>query len=543
MSNHRSAAMPKLPGRDPGLDLTDPFVFASPQSAKPDAIGTSTAQAAWGMLIDFRAPVTELIGRRRERAVLDELIAAVRGGESRALVLGGEAGIGKTALLDYLVAAASDLTVIRAVGVESEMELAYASLHQLVAPLLDRAERLPAPQREALEIVFGLGAGAAPDRFLVGLAVLSLLSEVAEDRALLCVVDDAQWLDQASALTLAFVGRRLVAERIGLVFAARDPGDELRGLPELEVPGLRATEARALLSSEVPIPLDEAVRDRIVAETRGNPLALLELPRGMHATQLAGGFGVPQAQTLSGRIEESFRLRLEALPDATRMLLLVAAADPVGDPLLLSRAADRLGIGVSAAADAEANRLLWIGDRVTFRHPLVRSAVYGAASPEQRRAVHVALAEATDRRLDPDRRAWHLAAGVAGPDEEVAMELERSAIRARGRGGLAAAAAFLRRSVALTVDLDRRVERALAASAANLYAGALDAALSMLSIAEAGSPNQLERARVELLRGQIAFSSNIGSDAPPLLLKAAKRLQPLDPELRSEERRVGKRWR
>jgi AAA ATPase domain len=368
-----------------------------------------------------------LRGRGRECAQLEELIAAVRRGESRALVLRGDAGIGKTALLEYLAAEASDLTVIRAVGVESEMELAYASLHQLVASLLDRAGRLAVPQRDALETVFGLGTGAAPDRFLVGLAVLSLLAEIAEERPLLCVVDDAQWLDQASALTLAFVARRLLAERIGLVFAAREPGDELRGLPELEVPGLGANDARGLLSSAVRFPLDEGVRERMVAETRGNPLALLELPRGLTMTQLAGGFGLPDAQALSGRIEESFRLRLEALPDATRLLLLVAAADPVGDPMLLSRAAERLGIAVSAAAHAEADGLLRIGDRVTFRHPLVRSAVYGAASLEQRRAVHVALAEATDRRLDPDRRAWHLAAGAAGPDEEVAIELERSA--------------------------------------------------------------------------------------------------------------------
>jgi DNA-binding CsgD family transcriptional regulator/tetratricopeptide (TPR) repeat protein len=475
-----------------------------------------------------------LRGRGSERAELDELIAAVRRGESRALVLRGDPGIGKTALLDYLVAAAPDLTVIRAVGVESEMELAYASLHQLVGPLLDRAERLAAPQREALETVFGLGAGAAPDRFLVGLAVLSLLAEVAEERPLLCVVDDAQWRDRASALTLAFVARRLLAERIGLVFAAREPGDELRGLPELEVLGLHANDARELLSSAVRFPLDEGVRERMVAETRGNPLALLELPHGLTMAELAGGFALPDAQALSGRIEESFRVRLDALPDATRLLLLVAAADPVGDPMLLSRAAERLGIPVSVAADAEADGLLRIGDRVTFRHPLVRSAVYGAASREQRRVVHVALAKATDRRVDPDRRAWHLAAGAAGPDEEVAMELERSASRARARGGLAAAAAFLQRSVALTVDLDRRVERALAASAASLFAGGFDAALSMLSIAEAGSLDELQRARADLLRGQIAFSSNIGSDAPPLLLKAAKRLEGLDAGLARE---------
>jgi DNA-binding CsgD family transcriptional regulator/tetratricopeptide (TPR) repeat protein len=495
----------------------------------------------WGIAVQHesaveatRAPLAELSGRRGERVLLDELVADIRRGESRALVLRGEAGIGKTALLEHLVAGASGLTVIRAVGVESEMELAYASLHQLCAPLLDRAQRLPPPQREALEIVFGLGVGAAPDRFLVGLAVLSLLAEVAEERPLLCVVDDAQWLDQASALTLAFVARRLLADQIGLLFAAREPGDELRGLPELELSGLRTNDARVLLSRAVPFPLDVSVRDRIVAETRGNPLALLELPRGLPAAQLAGGFALPQERPLSGRIEESFRLRLEALPDATQMLLLVAAADPVGDPLLLSRAADRLGVAVSAAADAEEDGLLRIGDHVTFRHPLVRSAVYGGASLEQRRAAHLALAEATDPRVDPDRRAWHLAAGAPGPDEKVAMELEQSATRARDRGGLAAAAAFLQRSVALTADVDRRVERALAASAANLYAGAFDEALSMLSIAEAGSPDELQRARVELLRGEIAFSSNTGSDAPPLLLKAARRLERLDVQLARE---------
>ena len=481
-----------------------------------------------------KGPVTDLSGRDSECALLDELVADVRRGDSRAVVLRGEAGIGKTALLDYLVESAGGFTVLRAAGVESEMELAYASLHQLCGSLLDRADRLPTPQRGALETVFGLGVGAAPDRFLVGLAVLTLLAEVAEERPLLCVVDDAQWLDQASALTLAFVARRLLAERIGLVFAAREPGDELRGLPELDVPGLRAQDARELLSLAVPFPLDMGVRDRIVAETHGNPLALLELPRGLPAMQLAGGFAMPQEQTLSGRIEESFRLRLEALPAATRRLLLVAAADPVGDPLLLSRAADRLGIEVSAAADAADDGLLRIDDRVTFRHPLVRSAVYRAASPEQRRAAHLALAEATDRRVDPDRRAWHLAAGAPGPDEEVAMELERSATRARDRGGLAAAAAFLQRSVALTVDIDRRVERALAACAANLYAAAFDAAQRMLSIAEGGASNELQHARVELLRAQIAFSSNIGSDAPPLLLKAAKRLEPLDAKLARE---------
>jgi DNA-binding CsgD family transcriptional regulator len=475
-----------------------------------------------------------LRGRRSERAACDALVAAVRRGESRVLVVRGEAGIGKSALLAYLVGAASDLTVVRAVGVESEMELAFASLHQLCVPMLDRLERIPDPQREALKIVFGLAQGSAPDRFLVGLAVLSLLSEATGEHPLLCVVDDAQWLDRASALTLAFVARRLLAERVGLVFGARVVGETLRGLPELEMRGLGVEDARALLKSAVHFPLDARVQDRIVAETGGNPLALLELPRGLTASQLAGGFGLLGAQALSGRIEESFARRLEALPEEAQRLLLVAAAEPTGDPLLVWRAAERLGISAAATVDTRRGGLLTFGEQVTFRHPLVRSAVYRSATAKERQAVHLALADVTDRQIDPDRRAWHLAVAASGPDEEIASELEHSAGRAQARGGLAAAAAFLQRSVALTGDSGRRVDRALAAARANLYAGAFDTALTMLSIAEAGSAYELQRARPELLRAQIAFSSNIGSDAPPLLVSAARRLERLDPELARE---------
>jgi len=460
--------------------------------------------------------------------VLDEVIAALADGQSRTLVIRGEAGIGKTALLEYLVGTASGLTVLRAVGVESEMELAYASVHQVCAPMLDRLERLPTPQRKALRITFGLSGGPAPDPLLVGLAVLGVLSEVAAERPLLCIVDDAQWLDRASAQTLAFVARRLLAERVGLVFAARDPGEELHGLPELELQGLDNGDARELLSSVVRFVLDERVRERIVTETRGNPLALLELPRGLTATQLASGFGLLGAQGLSGRIERSFLRRLQALPDDTRLLLLVAAAEPTGDPLLVWGAAERLGIVASSAAGADTDGLLAIDAHVTFRHPLVRSAVYGSASAQDRRAVHQALAEVTDRGLDPDRRAWHLAAAASGPNEEIASELERSAGRAQARGGVAAAAAFLQRSVALTLDANRRGDRALAAAEASLQAGALDSALSLLSTAEAGALGELQRARVELLRAQIAFVSSHGRDAPRLLLKAAAELQPLD---------------
>ena len=477
---------------------------------------------------------TSLLGRGDECRLLEGLLADVRRGEGRSVVLRGEAGIGKTALLQHLIESASDMTVLRAVGVESEMELAYASLHQLCAPLLERIEGLPAPQREALLVVFGVTGGAPPDRFLVGLGVLSLLSEVAEERPLLCVVDDAQWLDEASALTLAFVARRLLAEPVGIVFAAREPGEELQLLSGLEVRGLSNGDARALLGTAVQVILDERVRERIIAETHGNPLALLELPRGLTGTQLAVGFGLMDAQALPGRIEESFIRRLATLSGDARRLLLLAAAEPVGDPVLVWRAAEQLGIGPAAADHAENEGLLAIGERVIFRHPLVRSAAYRSAAVEDRRAVHLALAVATDREADPDRRAWHLAAATAGPDEHVAAELERSAARAQGRGGVTAAAAFLKRSVALTLDPGRRADRCLAAAQAHLQAGAFDEALRLLASAEVASLDEVGRAHIELLRGQIAFASTWGGDALSLLLKAASQLESLDPALARE---------
>ncbi|HEV3291582.1 MAG TPA: AAA family ATPase, partial [Streptosporangiaceae bacterium] len=447
-------------------------------------------------------PVPALLNREGERAALDGLLEDLRSGRGRALVVRGEAGVGKSALLEYVAGAAADMRVARAAGVESEVELAFAGLHLLCAPLLDRLERLPGPQRDALGVAFGLRAGGAPDRFLVGLAVLTLLAEVAEDRPLLCMVDDAQWLDQASAQVLAFAARRLLAEPVGLIFAAREPGEQFGGLAELEVRGLPDKDARALLRSAVRFGLDEQVLDRIVAETNGNPLALLELPHGLGPAQLAGGFGL--AGAVPARIEQGFRERLEALPADTRSLLLVAAAESAGDPVLLWRAAGRLGIPDSAAAAARADGLLQIGARVRFRHPLVRSAVYSATSLPERRAAHLALAEVTDRDRDPDRRAWHLAA-AAGPDEGVAAELERSAGRAQARGGMAAAAAFLQRAAELTSEPVRRSERALAAAQASLQAGALEAAAGLLNMAAAGPLDELQQALVDLLRGQIAF--------------------------------------
>jgi DNA-binding CsgD family transcriptional regulator len=472
-------------------------------------------------------PRTELLGRDSECALLDGLIRDIRRGKSRCLVLRGEAGIGKTALLEYLIAAAPDLMVVRAVGVESEMELAYASLHQLCGPLLHRLESLPGPQRQALEIVFGLSAGAAPDRFLVALAVLSLLSEVSEERPVLCVVDDAQWLDQTSALTLSFVARRLLAERVGLVFAAREPGDQLRGLPEVEVGGLRNDDARALLGSAVRFGLDEQVRDRIVAETGGSPLALLELPRSLSDTELAG-FGTAAVSALPSRLEESFGRRIAALPEPTRRLLLIAAADPLGEPILVWRAAGLQGISAEAAAPAFEAGLCEFGTRVRFRHPLVRAAAYSAGPPDERRRAHAAIAEVTDTEADPDRRAWHRAHACAGPDDAVADELERSAVRARARGGQTAAAAFLERSAELTLDPARRAERALAAAEANYLAGSGEDALRLAGVAELGLRNEFHRVRVDVLRGRVATIQRRVSDAPPLLLRAARRLERFD---------------
>jgi DNA-binding CsgD family transcriptional regulator len=475
-----------------------------------------------------------LRGRRDECAVLDRLLDGARAGRSGALVVVGEAGVGKSALLEYAVASASDLRVLGAVGVESEMELAFSALHQLCAPVVDRLERLPVPQRDALLTTFGRRAGPVPDRFLVGLAVLSLLSDVADESPLVCVVDDAQWLDRASAQCVAFVARRLLAESVVMLFAAREQSDLLMGLPGLVVEGLRGADARSLLVSVIPGRLDEGVADELLAETRGNPLALLELPRGLTAAQLAGGFGLPGALSLSGRIEDSFVNRLEALPADTQRLLLAAAAEPLGDGALLGRAAERLGIAGAMLEPAESAGLIEIDGRVRFRHPLVRSAIYRAAARNERRLVHRALGEATDARVDPDRRAWHLAEAVAGRDEDVAAELERAAGRAQARGGLAAAAAFHERSALLTSDPDRRGQRMLAAASAKHHAGALDAALALLVEVEAGPLDELGRAHAELLRGRIALEQQRGDDAGRLLASAARRLEPLDPELARE---------
>ena len=460
--------------------------------------------------------------------MLDRLVEAVCAGQSRALVLCGDPGVGKTALLQHLIRRAAQCQVVQIAGVESEMELAFAGLHQLCAPLLDRLDDLPAPQADALRIVFGIGSGPVPDRFLVGLATLGLLAHAAEQRPLVCVIDDEQWLDRASAQVLGFVARRLAAESVGLMFAARVPTSDVARLSQLPVEGLGAADARALLDAEVTTPLDDWVRDQLVAETGGNPLALLEWPRALTTQQWAGGFGLPVAARLPGGVAEGFRRRLQVLPEPSRRLLLVAAADPLGDAGLVWRAAGDLGIDAEAAEPAVEDRLVEFGTRVLFRHPLVRSVVYTSASLQDKRQVHEALAQVTDTQQDPDRHAWHRAHAAAGPDEDVAAELESSAGRAQARGGLGAAAAFLQRATELTLDPDKRVERALGAASAQVQAGGFDAACDLLSIAKAQAPNDFQQARIELIQAQLAFASTRGGDAPQLLLKAAQRMESVD---------------
>jgi DNA-binding CsgD family transcriptional regulator len=473
-------------------------------------------------------PNRPLLGRRRECETLDHMLQGARAGVSGVLVVRGEAGIGKTALLDYAVDSASDYRVIRVVGVESETELAFAALHQLCLPLLDQLDRLPSPQRNALATVFGLSAGVVNERLLVSLGVLNLLSQVSDQQPLLCVIDDAQWLDHASAQTLGFVARRLMADSVGMVIAARALGVEFHGIPELEVGGLRDRDARALLESVVRGPLDAMVRDQIVAESRGNPLALLELPGGLSQANLAGGYGLLSPILISGGVEERFERRIVDLPVPTQLLVLVAAADSVGNPAVVWQAAARLGISKDALAPAEQAGLIEIESRVQFRHPSVRSAVYRSASVDNRRRAHQALAEVTDPEVDPDRRAWHWSQAAVGLDDELAAELEHSASRAQDRGGMAAAAAFLEQSAKFTAEPALRSARTLAAADYNVQAGAFDRALEQLAAVESGTLDDFGRAKVELLRSQIASSSGDADEAAARLFQAASRLESFD---------------
>jgi DNA-binding CsgD family transcriptional regulator len=483
-------------------------------------------------------PPPRLFGRTGELEILGQLIANAQRGRSAVLVVRGEPGIGKTELLRQLTAEASGFAVARVAGVESEMELPFAGLHQLCAPMLGRLGSLAEPQRRALSVAFGLAAGDRPDRFMVGLAALSLMAEASEKRPILCVVDDAQWLDQASAQVLGFVGRRLLAEPVALVFAVRTPApgaaatDHLAGLPELQLGGLDEQSAGALLATVISGPLDESVRARILEETHGHPLALLELYRSRSAADLAGGFALPNAGDLPRRIEDQYAARLGELPAEVQRLVLLAAADPVGDPALILRAAQVCGLDTGIMNLAAAADLLEFGANVVrFRHPLVRSAAYRAATADDRRAVHEALAAVTDPLADPDRRAWHRAHATAGPDEAVAEELISSASRAMRRGGVAAAAAFWEQAVALTPDPGQRASRALTAAEAKYAAGDFEAAQALLVTAEAGPPGELGEARAQRMRAQVAFALRRGGDAPPLMLRAAQRLQSLDADL------------
>lgn len=478
-----------------------------------------------------------LRGRTGECETLRGLLSAAKSGSSQVLVVRGEPGVGKSELLRYTADQASGFRRTRIGGVQSDMELAFAGLQQLCAPLLENLDELPEPQREALNVAFGRGVGAAPDRFLVGLAVLSLIAAATDDQPLLCVVDDAQWLDEVSVQVLAFVARRLLAEPVAVVFAARDGGaPALAGLPELAISGLSDDDARELLQSVMPGGIDPRVRDRIVAEARGIPLALLEVPRNVPATELAGGFWDMGARRSVGQIEESYLHRIRSLPADSRQLLLLAAAEPVGDAALFMRAASQLGLPVDALAPAEAAGVVKFGPHMRFRHPLMRSAAYRAADLTDRRTVHRALAAATNPHTDPDRRAWHAANATAGPDDAVAAELEASAGRAQSRGGIAAAATFLERATALTSDPALRVSRALTAAQVKRDAADPTAAHELLSIAELGPMSDLQRAQAARLRAQMAFARSRRGEAgaPPLaepagqLLAAAQQLENLE---------------
>jgi DNA-binding CsgD family transcriptional regulator len=543
-----AAAEPALgySGRTAAVELTEVAdVLGRRRQCQPRHTGERPQAGAGGLparliggssLTAEKGAAARLLGRRRECAEIDRLLADAAAGASQVLVLRGDAGVGKSALLSYLASRPAGWRIASAIGVESEMELAYSGLHQLCAPLLDRMELLPVPQRDALATVFGLSAGPAPERFLVGLATLSLVAEAADQRPLVCIVDDAQWLDKASAQIMEFVARRLLVERVVLVAAARTGvGDHVfEGLPTLTVGGLGDVDARTLLLGSLHGVLDSAVCDQIVVESRGNPLALLELPRTWRAADLAGGFRLPESQSVGSKIEQSYVRRIALLPSDTQLIVLAAAAEPLGDRLLLHRASQALGLDMAAVTPAVDEGLLVVRERVEFSHPLVRSAAYRTAGLDDRQRVHRALAEATDAKADPDRRAWHRARAVSGLDEEVAGELVRSAGRAQSRGGIAAAAAFLARATELTPAPATRVQRALDAASAGVQAAAFDSAGALLSIAREGPLDEMERARIDLVSAQLAFASSRGGEATPLLLAAARRLEALDIALARE---------
>jgi DNA-binding CsgD family transcriptional regulator len=472
--------------------------------------------------------VPRLLGRDAEFDQVTALLDAAIRGVGGALVVTGEPGIGKTALLRAVAEARRPGTVrfLRAAGSQFEAELAYATLHQLLSPLLPRLTELESPYRKALSVALGLGEGPPPDRYRVGVALLAWLTIVGDARPVACIVDDAQWMDHASAQALGFVARRLETGHVGLLLAARDTVavPELAELEELALTGVDEHAARALLTAEIRAPLDPRVRAQIVAEARGNPLALRELPRVVGPA----GLGVDVQMPLTGLIERGFQARFDRLSAAARTLLVVASAEPLGDPALLSAASASLRLDGDATALAAQSGLIEVSVRVRFSHPLARSAVYRAASPDMRRRAHRALAAVTDVALEPDRRAWHLALATVGTDAEVAVELERAAWRAAARGGVAAAAAFLERAVALSPVGEDRASRALVAADAAYLAAMPGSAADLLEVAEVGPLDGVQQARAKVLRARLAIHEGRGRDAVSMLLEAATALDPVD---------------
>lgn len=473
----------------------------------------------------------ELFGRDAECRLLKSVLESVRGGRSHALVMVGDGGVGKTALLDHLAKAAGGCHVMRVAGIEAESSFAFAALHHLCAPLMSCASELPRPQHDALLAAFGLAEGPRPNGLHLGLAVLGLFSARASGSPLLCLVDDQQWLDHASSQILAFVARRLVAESVALIFATRAHDGDVADLPTMTVTGLHDDDSYRLLDRVLPGRIDAGVRHQIVAEAQGNPLALIELPRMLTPAELAGGYGLPAAVRISGSLEEAFRRRLEALPDPTRHLLVLAAAESSGNPSLVWRAARLLDIDADAAIPAVDAGVVSIGMSVRFRHPLLRTVAYQSTSDDVRRAAHNALARVVDGVSAPDRRAWHRGHAATGPDDAVADELECCAARAESRGGVAAAAAFLERAAELTAEPTRRADRAIAAAGAKVRIGATDEAKILLDAAEALTLDEFQRAGVDLTRARVAFVTNRGNDAAQLLLRAAGRLEDIDVRL------------
>ncbi|MFZ2013057.1 MAG: AAA family ATPase [Nocardioides sp.] len=474
-----------------------------------------------------------LLGRAVECRRLHELLERARGGEGGVLALWGDPGIGKSALLRHVVKSASDVRVLRVQGAGHEADLEFAAIHQLCLPLLDGLGELSDPQRVALETVFGVSPGAPPDHFLVSLAVLNLMTWAARKLPVLCVVDDAHSLDPASVRVMSFVARRLERESIALLFAGRRADPRLVGLPELEVPGLDASDAEALLATVVPVS-PAHVRERLLTEAHGNPGALLELPRGLTVTQLASGLRMPGDDTAPGQVEKGYLDQIRALPTSARMLLLVAAADLSGDPQVVRAALERLGVSDQASLADDVENLLTLDPRVAFGHPLARLAAYRGAGPGRRRAVHMALAGVTDSVREADRHAWHRAAACGGPNESVALALEHSVALAQSRGGLAAAAAFLQRAASLTADDVRRADRGLAAARASLMAGDHDAARRYLDAADRDCSNDRQRLHIQLERAQLELACGRVGDAGPLFQGTAQRLEHHDMGLARE---------